>query len=73
MAVVDRALAARINARAETIRLLPVLLSLLALPFVAVGWSTFWIRRGFVVTARWVGAAVVVGYQMAQENHGRAG
>lgn len=52
----------RISARAAQVRLLPLLLSLLALPLVLVG------RGAYVVVSvtRWVVAAVLTGYEDAR-------
>lgn len=68
MAVMDRTRADRISHRAADLRLDALLLSLLALPFVAVGWSAYRV----VAVSRWCVAAVVTGYVDARES-ARAG
>lgn len=72
MAVLERVPVDRISARAAQIQFLPLLLSLCALPFVALGWSLYWVRAGVSASVRWVSAAVLVGYEMASER-ARAG
>jgi len=61
----------RITARAAQIRLLPLLLSLCALPFVALGWTVFGVVAGIGAAVKWISAAFLVGYDMAREQ--RAG
>lgn len=73
MAVLDRVPVDRITARAAQIRLLPLLLSLCALPFVALGWTVFWVVTAAMVAVRWTAAAFLVGYEMAREQRKRAG
>ena len=73
MAVLYRVPVDRISARAAQIRLLPLLLSLCALPFVALGWTVFWAFTGVVIAMRWTSAAFLVGYEMAREQRKRAG
>jgi len=53
-------LADRIAVQATALRLLPVLLSILAAPFFALGWSVarFWLA------VRWVIAAFIVGFKV---------
>lgn len=65
MAVIDQP--RRIAARAAQIRLLPLLLTLLAFPLAMLGRLAY----GVVVAARWVVAAVVIGYEDAGKS--RAG
>lgn len=72
MAVLDRVPVDRITARAATIRLLPLLLSLCALPFVSVGWLVFWVITGAGIAIRWVSAAFLVGYELGREQRARA-
>ena len=62
MSVVDHPRLRRISTRAASVRLVPLLLSLLALPLVLVG------RCAYVVVAvvRWVVAAVMTGYEDAR-------
>ena len=73
MAVLDRVPVDRISARAAQIRLLPLLWSLLAVPFVALGWAVFWLVAGAGAVVKWVSAAFLVGYDMAREQRARAG
>ncbi len=68
MAVIDRSRAVRISERAAELRLGVLLLSLFALPFVALGWSAYRV----VAVVRWTAAAVVTGYVDARES-ARAG
>lgn len=64
MTVIDRSRASRISTRAAELRLTSMLLSLLALPLVALGWVAY---RAVAVT-RWVVAAIVTGYVEARES-----
>lgn len=73
MAVLERIPVDRINERAAAIRLLPLLLSLLAVPFVGLGWLVFWVATSVGVAVKWVSAAFLVGYDMAKAQRQRAG
>lgn len=69
MAVLDRVPVDRIAVQAAALRLGPMLLSLLMLPFFVAGWSA---AKGFLAL-RWVIAAVVVGFKAGMEAQSRAG
>lgn len=58
MAVLDRVPVDRIALQASALRLLPMLLSLLMLPFFLLGWSAAKVQLGLRFTV----AAVMVGY-----------
>lgn len=68
MAVLDRVPVDRIAVRAAALRLGPMLLSLLMLPFFVVGWSA---AKGFLAL-RFVIAAVQVGFEAGMKSS-RAG
>lgn len=59
-------LESRISARAKTIRLVPLLLTVLAAPLVAAGWVTYTTARSVGVGLRWTAAAFMVGYDAAR-------
>lgn len=69
MAVLDRVPVDRIAVQAAALRLGPVLLSLLMLPFFVAGWVA---AKGYL-GLRWVIAAVVVGFKAGMEASSRAG
>jgi hypothetical protein len=60
----------RIAARAATIRLVPLLLTVLAAPIVAVGWLTYRTARSVGVGLRWTAAAFMVGYDAGRSRAG---
>lgn len=70
MAILDRVPVDRINARAATIRLLPLLLSLLALPLFVLGFVTFRVVKGAGTAIKWTAAAFLVGFEAARERAG---
>lgn len=69
MAVLDRVSVDRIAVQAAALRLWPLLLSLLMMPFFALGWIT---AKGYL-GLRYVLAAVIVGFKAGLEASTRAG
>lgn len=69
MAVLDRVPVDRIAVEAAALRLGPLLLSLMMMPFFALGWTA---AKGYLGT-RYVLAAVIVGWRAGMEASSRAG
>ncbi len=69
MAVLDRVPVDRIAVQAAALRLGPLLLSLLMMPFFVLGWTA---AKGYL-SVRYVMAAVTVGWKTAMEASSRAG
>ena len=69
MAVLDRIPVDRIAVQAAALRLGPMLLSLLMLPFFTLGWIS---AKGYLAV-RYVLAAVIVGFKAGMEAQIRAG
>jgi len=69
VAVLDRIPVERIAVQAAALRLGPLLLSLLMMPFFSLGWVA---AKGYLAV-RYVLAAVTVGYRAGLETNSRAG
>ena len=69
MAVLDRVPTDRIAVAAAALRLGPMLLSMLMLPFFVIGFTS----AKVYLALRWVIAAVIVGFKAGMEASSRAG